>query len=681
MKIELVAATVSLAIGIAPAYATDGEDRSSDEVIVIGQKLDRTLLETPSSVTVVTGDELDQPAYLDVDAYLRTIPNVTFDSGGNAPTVRGVFGGGVAAGADGAISGGRPRLTTYVDGVPRSFSFLPNGVPLTWDLDQLAFYRGAQSTTIGRNSIAGALVVATKDPVNAFEGAAQAGYRSREATWSGAGTINVPIIDDRLALRVTADGYDGAGFITYGGPALAPFDDVISRDEGYRLRAKLAWRPFGFDSDTQIRLAYERQEVRRPSPEDVADFGSDEPVLTNPFSVAIFNLDNEFLSLEARHAIDENWSVYAIASYQAALEDSPGIDPANPASFLDVFADAEEWTQEARVAWQSTSNRAAAAFGVFHFSRDRVEGGDPASAFPYAATDEASTFAVFADAVVPVGAFDILAGGRWERESQDRDFLSLAFGASLDFDRTQTIFLPKGGARWNIGSDRSLTALYYRGYSPAAAGFDLFFAPGPYTFERETSDTAELAFRSALLDGAVEVNTNIFYTRFDGQQINDPGTFRLTNAEATEYFGIEADAKWRPTGRLDLQASLGLLETKLVRFGTTDGDINNGNALGVAPAVTARASADWRPFDGLSLAGTFGYTGAYFSTISNESSGRVDARALIDLRAAYDFGRLTAFVYVENAADADYDTFRDAAFGTRNVGRPRTVGAAIRAIF
>lgn len=664
-----------------------GEDSALEEVIVRGQKLALELQDVASSVVVVSGDDLDQPAYSDIEDYLRDLPNVLYDSGGTAPTVRGVYGGGVAGGADGAISGGRPRLTTYVDGVPRSFSFLPNGVPLTWDVEQLEFYRGAQSMGIGRNAIAGAIVVTTTDPVDEFEWAAQLGVRSEDTTTSGALMLNVPLVSDRLALRVTADGHEGESFVDYAGPDLGPFNESIRRDEGHRIRAKLEWHPEGYSQETSVKLAYEQQQVRRPSPEDVVDLTGD-ATLTNPFVIASFQLDNELLSLELRKRFNEHWSLYGITSYQEASETGPSIDPANPAFYLDVFADSEEWTQELRLNYESvgyalSSRPVTAAIGAFYFARDRIEGGTPGSAFPYDATDEASTLAGFFDAVIPVGPIDLLAGGRWEREHQDRDFTSAAFGIELDYDRSQSIFLPKGGLRLNIDDDRSLTALYYRGYSPAAAGFSAFaLNPAPYTFERETSDTVELAWRSRSPERGITFNANLFETRYRGQQLTEPGgDFRIVNATRTRYRGVEADITWRASELYEVDAAIGLLDTAIVSFGTPEGNAFNGNELGFAPGLTARIGLTWNATPALQLAATARYSGEYYTYFDNEPADEVPDAATLDLRARFDYRALTLFAYAENVFDRFYATSIDTGFGTRNIARPRTIGLAVRVSF
>ncbi len=671
------------AVTICPASAQEAADAvpEAGEIVVTGQKLGQSLKDTPSSVVIVTGKELDQPAFRDVEDFLRGVPNVIFTSGGQLPTVRGIDGNGVALGGTGAVSGGRPRLTTYVDGVPRSFSFLPNGVPVTWDIGQLEFYRGAQSTTLGRNAIAGAIVVETSDPENRIGGAAELGIRTKDTTYNGAATLNVPIINDRVALRVSADGFSGDTFINYVGP-LADRADFISKDEGYRLRAKLALRPNGFDDDLSLRLAYEKQYARRASPEDLTQLSTARLFTqSDPASASVFTLDNELFSAEAKVPLGESWLAYAIASYQNSREN--GLPVLTDGSSLDVFANSKEYTQEGRITYAPAGSRLKAVAGVFHFTRDRVEGGEPGSAFVYDATDKASTIALFVDAVLPLGQFDLLAGVRFERERQKRNFIAI-FGLGLDVDIKQNILLPKGGIRWNVNDRQSITALYYRGYSPAAAAVS-FVSFEPFQFTRETADNFELAWRSEFDD--VTFNTNIFATFYKGQQLFGNGPLGIAdsiviNADRTRFLGAEADVVWKPTPTLTLTGAIGLLDTKIIRFGgDPSNDVNNGNDLSFAPSVTGRLIASWVVVPKLQLDAETRYIAARFSTIQNAPEDRLGGHALLNLRAAYTLDRFTIFAFVENVFDRFYFTTKSPVFDVANVGRPRTFGAAIRAKF
>jgi outer membrane receptor protein involved in Fe transport len=674
---------VGLSLFATPAFAQEAApDRNSEDIVVTGQKLQESLLDTPVSVTVIRAEEIDNPAFSDVLDYIRALPNVSTTSGSTLPTVRGIDGNGVAAGAFGAISGGRPRITTYVDGVPRSFSIVQNGVPTTWDVAQVEFFRGAQSTGIGRNAIAGAIVVATAEPEDRVGGAVQAGIRSAGTTYSAAGTVNLPIVSDRLALRVSYDRYDGEGFINYEGPGFDPFRKTIRRDDGERFRAKLAWRPNGFSDPTSIRLMYERQTSARASPDDVVD-ATGRYTLIDQYALGFFETASDLGSIEVRLPIAAEWSVYAIGSYLDARDRAPGLDPADPTGSLNIAIRSQEWTQEVRLAYEASHSRLRGVIGAFHFTRDRTERGLPGTSFPYEADDQASTLALFADAVIPVGQFDILAGGRWERERQDRFFTS-DFGLALDYDRTEEIFLPKAGVRWNVSDDRTLTALYFRGYSPAAASVS-FLTGSPYQFERETSDTYEVAWRSRHAGGRLTFEANLFVTDYQGQQVaapapSDPSDFIIINAARTRYYGTEASLIWKPSKRLELQASFGLLHSEIRDFGDPVNNVNNGNELDFAPSYTARLAATWRPVDRLELAAVARLSDGYFSDYENLQLDRVGASAMFDLRASMDLGPVTLFGYVDNVTNRFQVISSNAPF-SRNVARPRTVGAAIRAKF
>lgn len=680
-KVAYVAPIVTLALAT-PARALDDKNEPIDgEIIVTGQKLSQSLQDTPASVVVATSDAVGQPAFRTVEDYLRGMPNVVFSSNGQAPTVRGIDGNGVALRGTGAVSGGRPRLTTYVDDVPRSFSFLPNGVPVTWDIAQLELYRGAQSTSLGRNAIAGALVVQTAEPEDRLGGAAQIGIRSRDTSYDGAVTLNMPLVSDRLALRVSADGYTGDTFMRYGGP-LAAREDFLSRDDGYRVRAKLLYRPRGFGDALSFRIAYERQYARRSNPQYYVDLATaGDFTLSDPSSGGVYELRNDLVSFETKVPLGDDWLFSGIASYQFSRENS--LPVFGDGSSIDVFANSKEYTQEARLTYAPQGTQLQAVVGIFHFDRNRTEGGVPGSAFVYDATDKGSTLALFADTVIPIGPFDLLVGGRIEQERQKRDFLAV-FGLGLNVDIRQDVVLPKAGLRWNLGPRQTLTASYYRGYSPAAAAVS-FTSFTPYRFAREVADNVELAWRSTF--GLVTVNANIFGSWYRRQQLFGSGPLGaadviVINADRTRYIGAEADVTWTPSPAFRATASLGLLDTKIVRFGGNIANAAaNGNELPHSPPITARLALSWKPVERLRFDGDARYAARQYSTYDNTVSDRVGDQSLIDLRAGYDLGRVSLHVYMENVFDRFYFTAKDPDFRLANVGRPRTFGAALRTSF
>lgn len=120
---------IPLALGLAAALAgfpAQAQEGGAPVVLgpitVTGERVERTVAETPSSVVVVTGEELeDTPAREIVEEVLERIPNITATGGTNeAPAIRGVNTTGVLSGADAFLGGSRPRSTVTLDGRPLS---------------------------------------------------------------------------------------------------------------------------------------------------------------------------------------------------------------------------------------------------------------------------------------------------------------------------------------------------------------------------------------------------------------------------------------------------------------------------------------------------------------------------------------------------------------------------------
>ena len=162
-SVQLAKSPVALAIGALAclpwpaAWAQSSATPDVQSVVISGTKRAQLEQQATQSVTVLTPEEL--AGEFDAFGALIRLPNVSTVSRGQLPVVRGVDGSGVATGSGAAISGGRPRFTTYVDGVARGHSFNPDGSASIWDLKQIEVYRGAQSTTLGRNASAGGMVI------------------------------------------------------------------------------------------------------------------------------------------------------------------------------------------------------------------------------------------------------------------------------------------------------------------------------------------------------------------------------------------------------------------------------------------------------------------------------------------------------------------------------------------
>jgi iron complex outermembrane recepter protein len=340
----------ALVVAIAQAYistnAVAAEDVVLPTVVIVGSKRPQLEQQATQSVNVLQPSDLlnESDAY---NALLR-LPNFTAGSRGELPTVRGVDGSGVATGSGAAISGGRPRFATYVDGVARGHSFSADGNASLWDVRQIEVYRGSQSSTLGRNASAGAMVITTNDPSSKNEGAVQLGFRSAKTTLSGALMLNRAITDD-LAVRFTAEGLNGNNWRkpiheSLGGRS----PDDLEEIEFQRMRVKALWTPEALPK-LSIRFSHDNQTDAASNAPDLIsgpDFARREADELQTY--AYFKRKNATSSAQVSYALGGGWDFDAVFAHQRSRNDSvPAVDR-DPRS-LQVFAKSTETSVEPKL--------------------------------------------------------------------------------------------------------------------------------------------------------------------------------------------------------------------------------------------------------------------------------------------------------------------------------------------
>ena len=89
-----------------------------------------------------------------------------------------------------------------------------------FDVERIEVLRGPQGTLYGANSMSGVVrIIANKPNTDEFEAAFEGGLSSIEegdSTYSGKGMVNVPIVDDRLAIRLVGYYKDVGGYVELG---------------------------------------------------------------------------------------------------------------------------------------------------------------------------------------------------------------------------------------------------------------------------------------------------------------------------------------------------------------------------------------------------------------------------------------------------------------------------------
>ncbi len=120
------------------------------------------------------------PGATQVSDLLKMTANVLDTGIGNdIPTIRGIDGSGPANGANAFLSGTRPRMNLSLDGRSLTYNELAVGPQSLWDMQRVEVYRGPQNYIQGRNAIAGAVVMSSKDPTFDWTSAVRAGAEIR----------------------------------------------------------------------------------------------------------------------------------------------------------------------------------------------------------------------------------------------------------------------------------------------------------------------------------------------------------------------------------------------------------------------------------------------------------------------------------------------------------------------
>jgi outer membrane receptor protein involved in Fe transport len=229
---------LALAIALLPTAAaaqgantpplTAGEDTSDaylpEDIVVTAQKRSEKLTEVPLAIAVVSSEALANRGATTLADIVSNVPGVAITNGG-APGINTVIIRGLATSSSNSFNA--PLVVTYIDDQPTGASAGGFGGArggaytldlMPYDVDKVEILRGPQGTLYGANAMGGILKYALKRPdLNDVEVRA-GGDVSHTASsggfdWGVRAAANVPLIEDRLALRVSGYTRETAGWV------------------------------------------------------------------------------------------------------------------------------------------------------------------------------------------------------------------------------------------------------------------------------------------------------------------------------------------------------------------------------------------------------------------------------------------------------------------------------------
>lgn len=303
-RLSLIVCAVSILVlfygQTAPAQtAVEPEDSNQiAEIVVTAQKRAERIQDIPISVSAISGEELERAGARDFKDVLLSIPGVSYsgsEPGQSRYSIRGV-----------STAASSPTVGIYLNDISLvtiGTNFSGAADPLLVDMERIEVLKGPQGTLYGGSAMGGAIKYVTREPqMDKFGVTAEAGTGYVDhggISYNVESFLNVPLIDDRLALRIGGAYRLDAGYIDNVPHGLvqvfsqsatnppAPFDPVtydntgtLSRDNWNQrsttlARISLKWLPT--DTLTVVPVAT----VQRSDKANTDDFFTNLPGLEN----------------------------------------------------------------------------------------------------------------------------------------------------------------------------------------------------------------------------------------------------------------------------------------------------------------------------------------------------------------------------------------------------------------
>ncbi|WP_037455412.1 TonB-dependent receptor [Sphingobium chlorophenolicum] len=723
---------VAISLIVSPAWSQDaGQGVKADEgglgeIVVTATKRPEKARDVPISITALDSAQLKKRAVTNVADVVTAIPGVAMDESGQArstPIIRGIASNTRNAGVESGVS-------VYVDGVytgrPETFN------QALEDATAIEVLQGPQGTLFGKNSIAGAISVTTADPAFNWSGSVKGRIGNLSDRQIG-GTVNAPIIDDTVALRLSGFYNDRDGFVKNlnGGP------DQGSKTE-YGFRGKMLLK--GSDNfKAVLAFDYSREKddyyygenrsgtaSNRPNPKPVTAPG--------PFTVnvdpGIFYRQLWGSSLTLNYEPADGYEVTSITAYRHNKFYAQDDQDWEPADLIAVdFRDSQsQFSQEIRLKSPDDKPFRYVA-GVYYFSQDSdtnhtgilgrdfavpglVAPGERKYIAPLGSVATRS-YAAYIDASYAITRrLTFLAGLRVTHETKRVNFQVITDAAAqplfyaipLQADtQKQTDLSPTAGLRYAITDTANVYFRYARGYK--SGGWNIDFASrsaaGAPTiqslrFKPETLDNFEIGLKGDFFNRHLRTNVSAYVMKYDDLQVTQFFGFNggaiTSNAAKATIKGVVGDASLLLTRGLTIGGNVGYNDAQYDNYaGASSGGANaDGNRL-PGPKWTAAGNVDYNlslgDFGSLDFWGEVSYRGGQYTDPLNlerlKIPGRTIVNASVTLTPADD--RWSASLWARNLFDKTYiaqlynDTFafRGTTDEIVSYALPRTWGLTV----
>jgi len=595
--------TLASAIVMALAQAANAQQASEpatlDTIIVTSQGRSEELQKAAAPIAVFSEVRIQDAGIETTPDFVRLVPNMQFDqsdtAGNSFVSMRGIQ----------QVNNADAPVAIVVDGVPQNHQreFRME----LFDIEQIEVLRGPQGALYGRNAVAGAVVIKTKQPGNRAEGYAQAsigGYGHQKLSASASG----PVLEDRLFYRLSVSGHDFDGALNN-----AYRGDKADWLNGYDLRGQLRWLPSErHEIEWRINHSFLHGSAMR-----AVSMTSGNPNNTNTWQEPLSDLFSQSTQRTKSSNLHYRWrgdqmTLTSITGYTHIFEDLyADLDYCNPVLCPGGFAGLgqvdQAWTlnlyqlsQELRLSSPEHSSLQWTT-GVYWLGNRRkyhivANALDLSPPLPLVVNNESNrnrAWAVFGQVQFPLGASDRLELSL--RLDRDRRRQSDPDSGQLVQEGSWSAWQPK--LTWSHDLDDTQMLYITSGRGFRSGGFNGVNDPA---FKPENLTSYEIGYKSSWLDHQVTFNSAVFYEydkdyQFFYVDVPSGGTQVIANLSRVELYGLESEINWRVEPGWEVFASLGLLGSGIRKVGqlNTDLPITKGRRVPRSQPYNAVIGSQW----------------------------------------------------------------------------------------
>tara|TARA_R110002051_G_scaffold290773_3_gene354491 strand:- start:6906 stop:9305 length:2400 start_codon:yes stop_codon:yes gene_type:complete len=663
----------------------------------------------PETTVAINAETIESSGIDNIQSFTSQISNVTFTQaqqpGVNFLTVRGIS----------QIRNAESPVAVVIDGMT-----LPDASAMNmslYDIELLEFVKGPQGTLYGKNAIAGAVNIVTKDPTNTNK--TKVLLTGGNGGLFGAGlSSSGAITKDKFFYSVTGrySSFDGLINNTFLNQK-SDFSEEVNFRGKLKYRFNPRWSAVFVQDNFKVEAGGNYYVTKTDIFDPTIPVLADDDYSSEPFGDILGDseLSNSLSSFKVEGALPKA-KFQSVTSYNATRRYYIGENDYSQYAFSKVSqqSDSDTFSQEFRLtSTNDEDSKLNYTVGTLFqnskrylntstfLNRTYYEGGfvDASaenadySTDPLVGNDDDNTIRTLA-------AFGFL-------DYKLTSKLTLSAGVRVDNDKLTnesrisnntiendiTVWQPKFSVAYEFSPTVLAYANYGRGYRSGGFNSDETVKFGR-TYEPEFTNNYEIGLKTSFLNNRIIFNNAFYRIDFENQQQYTfipvtPAVLGIYNFEESKITGFESEIKFRATNYLDFFASVGLNDGEIVRGSYNR--LTNAAAFDYETSEVVNVSGNTSPF---TIQSTFQIgANANFELSENSKLGfhiNADSRGtqfwdpleeykqnpftLVNARVNLKLNKIGISIWANNIFDTKFNTefFPTAEFGFNNIRFPNT---------